>query len=420
MRESCAPRKAPLRRPERLASSGRFAWVLLLAPLLLLPTSSDACGDPPGFATMKPQGALKPSYSPGEQIQYGCLLGFQPITPGQVLALVCQDDNTWSSLQEGCKRRRCPTLADPINGQVIFVNGSIEFGSQVHYVCNNGYYLLGTSIAYCELSATGVDWSDNPPTCEKILCQPPQEIQNGKYTNSHKEVFEYNEVVTYSCDPSNGPDEYSLVGESKLTCIGNDEWSSQPPQCKVVKCVYPAIEHGTIVSGFGPKYYYKATVVLKCNEGFNLHGNSIVVCGETSTWEPELPKCIKVLIPSSTHSPIPSTQPPVPSTQPPVPSVSVSTRSTQHPVPSVSGHPPRPTDASPPSGAEGLGAGYIVLIIVALLALDYCSACTAVFADKGRKGNQNVTVHTVLFPYRKAECSATYTTYQDKAATPTE
>lgn len=61
----------------------------------------------------------------------------------------------------------------------------------------------------------------------------------------------------------------------------------------VVKCVYPAIEHGTIVSGFGPKYYYKATVVLKCNEGFNLYGNSVVVCGENSTWEPELPKCIK-------------------------------------------------------------------------------------------------------------------------------
>ncbi|XP_025141141.2 membrane cofactor protein isoform X19 [Bubalus bubalis] len=326
MRASCAPRKAPLRRPERLASSGRFAWVLLLAPLLLLPTSSDACDDPPRFVSMKPQGTLKPSYSPGEQILYECRLGFQPTTPGQVPALVCQDNNTWSSLQEACKRRQCPTLGDPTNGQVMLVNGSTEFGSQAHYVCNNGYYLLGTSISYCDISGTGVNWSDNPPTCEKILCQPPQEIQNGKYTNSHKEVFEYNEVVTYSCDPSNGPDEYSLVGESKLTCIGNDEWSSQPPQCKVVKCVYPAIEHGTIVSGFGPKYYYKATVVLKCNEGFNLHGNSIVVCGETSTWEPELPKCIK-------------------------------------------GDPPRPTEASPPSGAEGLGAGYIVLIIVAILSL---------------------------------------------------
>ncbi|XP_010835151.1 PREDICTED: membrane cofactor protein isoform X5 [Bison bison bison] len=361
--------------------------------MLLFSLFLDACDDPPRFVSMKPQGTLKPSYSPGEQILHECRPGFQPITPGQVLALVCQDNNTWSSLQEGCKRRRCPNLADPTNGQVILVNGSTEFGSEVHYVCNNGYYLLGTSISYCEVSGTGVNWSDNPPTCEKILCQPPPEIQNGKYTNSHKDVFEYNEVVTYSCDPSNGPDGYSLVGESKLTCIGNGEWSSQPPQCKVVKCVYPAIEHGTIVSGFGPKYYYKATVVLKCNEGFNLYGNSVVVCGENSTWEPELPKCIKVSIPPSTQSPIPSTQPPVPSvsvstrsTQPPVPSVSVSTRSTQHPIPNVSGHPPHPTDASPPNGAEGLGAGYIVLVIVALLALDYCSACTAVFADRGRKG----------------------------------
>ncbi|XP_027421555.1 membrane cofactor protein isoform X22 [Bos indicus x Bos taurus] len=369
MRASCTPLKAPLRRPERLASSGRFAWVLLLAPLLLLPTSSDACDDPPRFVSMKPQGTLKPSYSPGEQILHECRPGFQPITPGQVLALVCQDNNTWSSLQEGCKKRRCPTLADPTNGQVILVNGNTEFGSEVHYVCNNGYYLLGTSISYCEVSGTGVNWSDNPPTCEKILCQPPPEIQNGKYTNSHKDVFEYNEVVTYSCDPSNGPDEYSLVGESKLTCIGNGEWSSQPPQCKVVKCVYPAIEYGTIVSGFGPKYYYKATVVLKCNEGFNLQGNSVVVCGENSTWEPELPKCIKDSKPTSPTM----------------------TSGLSHP-----GHPPRPTDASPPNGAEGLGAGYIVLVIVALLALDYCSACTAVFADRGRKGKQNVALRTPL------------------------
>ena len=34
--------------------------------------------------------------------------------------------------------RQCPTLGDPTNGQVMLVNGSTEFGSQAHYVCNNG------------------------------------------------------------------------------------------------------------------------------------------------------------------------------------------------------------------------------------------------------------------------------------------
>ncbi|XP_020765660.2 membrane cofactor protein-like isoform X6 [Odocoileus virginianus] len=378
MRASCAARKAPLRLPERLASSGRFVGVLPLALLLLLPTSSDACGDPPQFVTMKPKGAFGSSYKPGDEVLYECRLGFQPITPGQVLSVICQNDTTWSSLQEACKRRRCPTLGDPINGQVTFVNESTEFGSQAHYVCNKGYYLAGPSISYCEISAEGVDWSDNPPTCERIKCKPPEAIQNGKYTNSDKETFDYNEVVTYSCNPSNGPDEYSLIGESKLTCIGNDEWSSQPPQCKVVRCVYPIVEHGMIVSGFGPKYYYKATVVFKCSEGFNLQGDSTVVCGVNSTWEPELPKCIKDSKPTSPTM--------------------------------TSGHPeyPSPTDASPPNDAQGLGAGYIVLIIVAAVALGigllfclyYC------LCRQRKKG--------------KAECSATYSTYQDKAVTSTE
>ncbi|KAM7234769.1 hypothetical protein CapIbe_013589 [Capra ibex] len=432
MKASCAPRKAPPRCSERLAASGRFVGVLLLAPLLLLPTSSDACGDPPRFVTMKPQAdpassyrpqvvTVKPQgdttsgYRPGDRILYECRLGFQPVTPGQVLAIVCQDDYTWSSLQEGCKGKQCSNLADPINGQVIFVNGSVEFGSQAHYVCNQGYYLIGTSISHCDISGNDVGWSDYPPTCEKILCKPPEEIPNGKYTNSHKDVFEYSEVVTYSCDPSNGPDEYSLIGESRLTCVGNDEWSSQPPQCKVVKCEYPAIENGMIVSGFGQKHYYKATVVFKCNDGFNLHGDSIVVCGENSTWEPELPKCIKVSIPPSTH-------PPIPSTHPPVPSVSASTRSTQQPMPSASdskptsptmtpglthpGH-PSPTDATPPNDAEGLGAGFIVLIVIALLVGIGLLLCLYFCLCRQKKKG-------------KAEGSASYSTYQDKAATRTE
>lgn len=81
--------------------------------------------------------------------------------------------------------------------------------------------------------------------------------------------------------------------ERAAFCIGKDEWSSDPPECKVVKCPYPVVPNGEIVSGFGSKFYYKAEVVFKCNAGFTLHGRDTIVCGANSTWEPEMPQCIK-------------------------------------------------------------------------------------------------------------------------------
>nr|XP_014338790.1 PREDICTED: membrane cofactor protein [Bos mutus] len=126
----------------------------------------------------------------------------------------------------------------------------------------------------------------------EILCSTPGNIKNGRFT-VYKDEYQYNEIVIYMCDPSNGPDEYSLVGESTLICVDYDRWSSDPPECKVVKCDYPVVEHGMILSGFRRKFYYKAQVVFKCNQGFYLHGSSTIVCNANSVWEPKLPTCTK-------------------------------------------------------------------------------------------------------------------------------
>ncbi|XP_057583192.1 membrane cofactor protein-like [Hippopotamus amphibius kiboko] len=253
---------------------------------------SDACGDPPKFETMRLQGAPKSNYRSGDSIEYECRLGFQPMAPPLPTSAVCQDDNTWLPLQEACARKSCPNLKDPVNGQINYVNGSSLFGSQAHFVCNEGYYMVGSRILYCDIIGNNVNWDDNPPVCERILCLEPKNITNGRFAN-YKEEYEYNETVTYSCDPSDGPDEYSLVGERVLVCVYSDRWSSDPPQCKVVKCEYPVVEHGMIVSGVRKKFYYKAQVVFECNQGFYLHGNNTIVCGANSTWEPEIPMCTK-------------------------------------------------------------------------------------------------------------------------------
>nr|KAF6396337.1 hypothetical protein HJG63_002466 [Rousettus aegyptiacus] len=140
----------------------------------------------------------------------------------------------------------------------------------------------------------------------EILCQPPGTITNGKYTNSHKDVFEYNEVVTYSCNPSQGPDEYSLIGEPRLICSGKNRWSGNPPECKVVKCPYPVVQNGIQVSGFGRKYNYNAMVRFECVQGFQLKGSDTIVCGVNSTWEPAIPQCVKGANPVPTKPPVSS------------------------------------------------------------------------------------------------------------------
>ncbi|XP_014954884.3 membrane cofactor protein-like [Ovis aries] len=264
--------------------------MLLVVLVLLLPTVSEACGDPPRFKTMMLQGEPKPNYRPGECVQYECRLGFKPKLPALPRSAVCQDNNTWSSLQDACVEKSCPNLGDPVNGYVNLVNGSVLFGSQAHFACNPGFYLIGAKIIYCEISGDNVNWSDNLPICEIILCTAPGNITNGRFTQ-YKEVYQYSEVVMYRCNPSNGPDEYSLIGETTLICVDHNRWSSDPPECKVVKCDYPVVKHGSIVSGFRGKYYYNVEVVFRCHDGFYLHGSSIVVCGANGTWEPELPKC---------------------------------------------------------------------------------------------------------------------------------
>ncbi|XP_036893304.1 membrane cofactor protein-like isoform X2 [Sturnira hondurensis] len=304
-----------------------FHVLILLCP--------DACGAPPRYESMMLKGSPNNVYQPGDSVEYQCRPGYIRIVPPLPVSSVCQPDNTWEPLQDACRKKPCPQLQDPTNGQVNYVNGTYQFGSQAHYVCNKGYYLIGTKILYCELSGTTVEWSGSPPQCEKILCQPPGKISNGRYTNSHKVTFEYNEVVFYTCDPSSGPDEYSLIGENRLICSGHDTWSSHPPECKVVKCEYPVLKNGRLVSGVARKFYYKAKVTFECLSGFYLEGSSTISCGPNSTWEPKMPKCIKGSTPLSTKPTISSfsgVKPVVPTTPPTASQPGPSTLSNESPT----------------------------------------------------------------------------------------
>ncbi|XP_008527357.2 membrane cofactor protein-like [Equus przewalskii] len=181
MTASCPRRWAPLCRPESHFSSWCSFRILLGALVLLLPMSSDACGDPPRYQSMKLKGVAQPRHRPGAIIEYECRLGYRLKRPPLPTSARCQADNTWTPLQEACRRKSCPHPVEPVDGAVQYVNGTLELGSQVHYVCNKGYNLIGTKILYCELDGENVNWSDNPPLCQGHL-GPPDESQPPKDT----------------------------------------------------------------------------------------------------------------------------------------------------------------------------------------------------------------------------------------------
>ncbi|XP_077013776.1 membrane cofactor protein isoform X3 [Tamandua tetradactyla] len=391
MTASSVPQRAFLCRCRSPFPSWSFFEPLVVAlMLLLLFAESDSCGPPPRFSTMKTDD-IQESYSPGDEVVYKCRLGFRHIL-NLPLMTVCQEDNTWGFLQEACERKLCRHPAEPMNGMVNALNETFEFGSQIEYVCNEGFRLIGTKILHCEISGNTVEWSDSPPHCDKILCLPPARIENGHYTNSGKDTYEYNEVVTYSCNPVSSPDKYSLIGNSQLICTDTGEWSSSPPKCEVVKCVYPKVPNGKLTSGFGTTFLYKATVTFECEKNFNLQGSSRVTCEANSKWNPPLPECVPVSTtpvstPSSTKtSTLPGSVPP--SHKPPV--------STEHP-----GVFPVPTE--PPS-SKPLGAGLIaVIVIIILVGITIIVILLYILLRKRKRGNREI----------KAE----YTTCQNKSTT---
>ncbi|XP_017381020.1 membrane cofactor protein isoform X2 [Cebus imitator] len=392
---------APPSRCECPSPSRRFPGLLLAALALLLSSRSDACGPPPTFQAMELTSRPKPYYRVGERVNYDCKKGYHHFAPF-LTHTICDRNHTWLPISdEPCVKKVCHYIPNPLHGQAILANGTYSFGNQLHFICNDGYYLIGKEILYCELKGSDAVWSSKPPICQKILCKPPPKISNGKHTFSEADVFEYLDAVTYSCDPAPGPDPFSLVGESTIYCRDNSVWSGDAPECKVVKCRFPVIENGRQIAGLGKKFYYKATVIFECYEGFHIVGSDTIVCNSNSTWDPPVPKCVK--------------EPPPSSTKPPTLSHSVSTSpATISPTSSVSG--PRPTYKPPvsrypgyPNPDEGmldsLDEWAIALIVIAILvAIAIISVGLHRYLQRKKKKG-------------KTDDTAEYATYQSKSAT---
>ncbi|NXA69880.1 CR2 protein, partial [Mohoua ochrocephala] len=262
----------------------------------LIATVHSRCAAPPRSPSAEPKEHFEGtrSFPHGYRMEFVCRPGFmRNIHVRNVLQ--CGLNGVWHGESDICIPKSCAYPGEPANGRLV-LPATLTFGSTVNFSCNAGYRLIGPSEIQCVVRNEILTWNKDIPTCQAIPCAPPPEIENGQHNGMDKEHFVYGESVTYSChSPRRGQRPFSLVGEASIFCTTRDNlngvWSSPAPECKVVTCKQPRVEHGKLLSGYRSEYTFGDIVVFDCDFRYSLSGSGASTCRGSDLWEPPLPLC---------------------------------------------------------------------------------------------------------------------------------
>ncbi|XP_036765751.2 zona pellucida sperm-binding protein 3 receptor-like [Manis pentadactyla] len=272
-----------LPRPGRVSDPTLFQMTLVAT---LLATVLGDCGPPPDLLFASPINKLhKMDFKTGTVLKYTCHPGYSRIGSSRV---TCNAKGLWD-YSVFCIKKRCRNPGDLPNGKVE-VKTDFLFGSVIEFSCSEGYILIGPTTSHCEIQDKGVDWSDDFPQCVIAKCEPPPAIRNGRHSGGDEDFYPYGSSVTYSCDP-----DFSLLGQASISCTVENKtlgvWSPSPPTCENIVCHQPLVPNGIFVSGFGPLYSYRDSIVFNCKKGYLMNGSSLIRCEADNKWHPSPPIC---------------------------------------------------------------------------------------------------------------------------------
>uniref|UniRef100_UPI00398E9CFE C4b-binding protein alpha chain-like isoform X3 n=1 Tax=Pristiophorus japonicus TaxID=55135 RepID=UPI00398E9CFE len=258
----------------------------LILALMVICTAAVArvtgdCGSPQQLENGSPTDEFisGKSFPVGTRLRYKCYEGYT-FKQGSSMFVTCSQDSEWTPLKAICEPSDCGNPGELLNGN--YEAAATTFGNKAIFVCNPGYHLVGRSYLLCKADG----WDGQVPTCETVKCDDPPPIDNGR-VSTRTSNWEYGTEAEYSCI-----DNYSLIGKGSITCTVTGQWDMSPPTCKVVECRRPeSSAHISIVSGFGPTYKYKNSIIYRCDAGYEMVGSSVIECSEDNTFVPPPPTC---------------------------------------------------------------------------------------------------------------------------------
>ncbi|XP_059158453.1 P-selectin-like [Physella acuta] len=159
----------------------------------------------------------------------------------------------------------------------------LEYGSECHYLCKEGFKLQGPEAVKCVDHDGGVAWEPNEkPSCVVDGC--PREnvlnFANGMiYCVGAEQDYWIGSTCMYSCNLG-----YYLNGENNTVCQASATWSHPKPKCEVVECNEPPSVRGGMFNCTSTSPAYQTACELTCDAGYRLVGKTTITCMINAVW----------------------------------------------------------------------------------------------------------------------------------------
>lgn len=179
-------------------------------------------------------------------------------------------------------------------------NAAVIYGDQTAFVkCSEGFQMQGNAFIHCLRTSK---WElSKLPACKIVKCSPLKTPLNGRMILTKNS---YKGQAKFTCD-----DGFELVGNEKISCLANGNWSDIVPNCKsIFECkllkdpsngvlVY-ASDSGVINEKLAA-YPIGTFVEIKCDTGFYIEGENLISCTDNGEWDFDVEECIPEATPAT-------------------------------------------------------------------------------------------------------------------------
>ena len=127
-----------------------------------------------------------------------------------------------------CEQVKCNPPPDVANATNRPVKDVYTYGDIVTYSCERDFTLIGNASLECQHEGK---FHPAPPSCmftpePDVKCSPPPDVANATEYRPVKDVYDYGDVVTYSCKK-----DFTLIGNVSLKCEDDGKFHPAPPSC---------------------------------------------------------------------------------------------------------------------------------------------------------------------------------------------